>query len=195
MFAALTSFKTNRKCLLLSLCNPDKGRNIEDYAYAKYMDDIDTDDPDTMFHFDDSGIDALVRRAETSGLTDENFSNCVSPTMQTEKAFDLIESSKSDGFEDDIAERFHIVREILETAGTMYDYIFIVSDSTNPKLTKCVKDISDRIVTVVRQTNAISPVHLDEDEADKNFFLVGDFEPDSAYNMRFLKKSYGVKHL
>ncbi len=195
MFAALTSFKTNRKCLLLTLCNPDKGRNIEDYAYAKYMDDIDTDSPDSMFHFDDSGIDALVRRAETSGLTEENFSNCVSPTMQTAKAFDLIESSKSDGFEDDIVERFHIVREILDTAGAMYDYVFIVSDSTNPKLTKCVKDVSDRIVTIVRQTNAVSPIHLDEDEVDKNFFLVGDFEPESAYNIRFLKKSYGVKHL
>lgn len=195
MFAALTSFRTNKRCLVMSLCNPDKGRNIEDYAYAKYMDDMDTNDPDNMFRFDDSGIDALVRRAETSGLNEENFSNCVSPTVQTERALDIIDSSKNDGFEEDITSRFHIVHEILDVASTMYDYIFIVSNSMNKTLTKYVGEVSNRVVGVVRQTNAIAPIKVNKDAEDKYFFLVGDYEQESAYNARFLKKSYGVKHL
>lgn len=190
-YAAFTAFKTGKKCLMMSLCAPDRERNIENLGYAKLEQIEDTGD--ITAGYNGSGLTALIQRAETGNLDSENFQNCVVQQMKTANALDVAETATDDNVEADIDSRFNIFKNITDTAEEIYDYIFLLADSTNISLTKKVDELADRIVICVRQSKFVKPVALTEDAQKKAVFIISDFEPESAFNKKYLMHAYGVK--
>lgn len=211
---SMEAFRTNKKVILMSFCSSDPKNNIENLANRQV--EVDEKTQSTIaalegIEYDDSGVDALVRRAETGKLMAEHFDNAISPMIRTKNGLDLCNTTKDDGFEDNIDSHFDVARTILGKANTIYDYVFVLADPDNKSLTQQLDRLADKVVCVVRQghVDKTLPFLFEQtglDKVDKRgnsteekagdgrkklIFLVADYEEKSAYNIRVMKKQYG----
>ena len=125
--AATEAFRKNKKVLIMSLRDYQEGGNIEDYALPK---DLGLTDGDGLlklsgYTYSDTGLDAAIRRIGAGKFTKEQLDTCVTPTVKAKNGLDILKSTKEAAFEKTLNNRFEYIKEIMEVANTVYDYVFV----------------------------------------------------------------------
>ena len=195
--AALTMFQRQKKVLILSLCNADKTTDIEMLADAQMRTDrLMATSMSGGFEFEDNGIDALLRQAGSSRLTIEHFDNYVTQLARTKNFLDITPMTTQQDFENVLVERPDDISMILENAGEVYNYVFVLVDSRNEMLVDIVDAAADRIVIAVNQGRKEElPGKRDKDLVKKTSYLVMDYEAESEFSRNFMRRSYGAAKL
>jgi len=195
--AALTMFQRQKKVLIISLCNADKTTDIEMLADAQMRTDrLMATSMSGGFEFEDNGIDALLRQAGSSRLTIEHFDNYVTQLARTKNFLDITPMTTQQDFENVLVERPDDISMILENAGEVYNYVFVLVDSRNEMLVDIVDAAADRIVIAVNQGRKEElPGKRDKDLVKKTSYLVMDYEAESEFSKNFMRRSYGAAKL
>ena len=193
--AAMEAFKTNKKVLVMSLRDYQDGNNLEDYALPREGGLTDESGMLNLegYSFSDNGLDAVIRRADTDSLNEEQFDMCITPTVRTKNGLDILRSTKEAFFEKNLHTRWETIKRILEVANRIYDYVFVYIPSSNEEFVQKINEISDKNIVVVRQGNKDFISKANEPHADKTRILVSDFEDESVWSERRLKSIYNVK--
>lgn len=193
--AGTAAFAANKKVLLMSLKNHNINEDIEDYALPNMEDQLNSSRSFILdqFSFSDTGIDAAIRRAEAGRFKPENLDNCVTPAARKQNNMDVLRSTKEIRFEEDLAQRWATIRAILETANESYDYVFVYIGSSYNEFVGLMNELADRIVVVVKQGRAEPLPEADKQYLNKTCYVVKDYEQDSRFGVRYLKKRYDAK--
>lgn len=195
--AAFQMARANKKIAIMSFCDNEKKNNIENFAFT--ADDMpDIGNPLTElgdFEFNDTGIDALVRRSETGVLAKEHFNTCCMPAVKTPNGFDVIGTTSTEHFEDDMSARFEVAKGVLDIANEMYNFVFVLADPQHEELTKKLDEVADKIVVVIRQAKIDRGLSFPKEIQPKIHLLVADYESESSFGLRYLKNGYKAKTL
>lgn len=143
------------------------------------------------FDFEDTGIDALLRRVETQRLSKEHFDTSCLPALNSENALDIAEVSKKADFQKELLSKEDELKDLLRYAADVYDNIFILADGKDHEQLKIVNPLVDCSVTCVPQGNK----EIYAEPAEKNYFLVTDFDRNSTYNVRYMKRQYNAANM
>ncbi len=199
--AATALFKLERKSIVLPLCNINEDRNIEYLAIGK-------EDVSSVYSvadsFTDTGIDALMRRAEAGRLAIDSFNNCTTPTVRSKNHLDIAGMTKEVDFEQTLFSRMDAVETIIASAKDVYDDIYLLVHSKNEALTNQIDKLADKVITVIAQGRGEKGIDLSgyEEDVDGNkkkvrdiSVICEDYEEESKFNVAYLRKEYGVKNV
>ena len=202
MSAALEAFRKNQKVCIISLRSRSQNNNIEDFAfpqeYAGNNENASNDNSLSMidsFQFKDNGMDGLIRRAEAGHLRQEQFNNCVTPTMTVKNGLDIVGTSSETDFEYHLLERMDIIQQILKVANEIYHYVFVYISSENQEFVNQMNALADKIVVVARQGKREQIIGDSKTYKDKFCMLITDFEAESSFTANKMKRMYGVDRL
>lgn len=193
--AALNAFRTNKKTALFSFMGNKASGNLEDIAIPPEVDDSqDTSGVNfaNQFNFNDTGIDAILRRADTGRFTAEQLDNCVTPTVRDKNGLDIVKTTKDSRFEEDLAARFDTIQTILECATSIYDYIFVYVSSQHRDFLEKMGNFVDKIVIVAPQGKVQPLSETVKSFPKKTGLIITNFDENSKYSLRVLKKAYGI---
>ena len=140
--------------------------------------------------FMDLGIDALARCIKSAPLDAEVIENCSISFL--EKHLNLLPGTTKDNreiYENDMSKT---ISGILQGASKYHDFVFIDTNSGKNDLTmKIIKD-SDMVVVCLNQNISIledySRNYKIQDK--KVFYLIGNYDYNSRYNLHNLRKSF-----
>lgn len=143
-----------------------------------------------VYSYDDAGLDALLIRAETSDLTKEHYDECVTKLLEKENMFDVIRpTSKPDLHE--LADN-DALKNIIVNARSIYDYVFVMIPADKEQRRKLVTGLTDEDIIIVPQGKEVGAVDVSN---GKTNLLVRDYEPDSRFDLGFMRKKYGIKRI
>lgn len=195
--AAFQMARANKKIAIMSFCDNERKNNIENFAFT--VDDMpDIGNPLTQlgdFEFNDTGIDALVRRSETGVLAKEHFNTCCMPAVKTPNGLDVIGTTNTENFEDDMSARFDVAKGVIDTANEMYNFVFVLADPQHEELTRKLDEIADKIVVVIRQAKIDRDLSFPKEISARVHLLVADYESESSFGLRYLKNGYKARTL
>lgn len=195
--AAFQMARANKKIAIMSFCDNERKNNIENFAFT--ADDMpDIGNPLTElgdFEFNDTGIDALVRRSETGVLAKEHFNTCCMPAVKTPNGLDVIGTTSTEHFEDDMSVRFEVAKGVLDIANEMYNFVFVLADPQHEELTRKLDEVADKIVVVIRQAKIDRELSFPKEIQPKVHLLVADYEAESSFGLRYLRNGYKAKTL
>ena len=194
---SLTMFQRQKKVLILSLCDPGRGRDVEQIAESRMWRDHQMSIAlSGGYEFEDNGIDALLRQAGSSRLTVKHFDDYVTQLARTKNFLDVAPVTTQRDFEHTIIDRPDDVKLLLQNANEVYNYVFVLADSKNKDLIDLVNEIADHVVIVIPQGNHEDYAGTDIQKVKKKVtYLVGDYEHDSAYGLNFVRRVYGNRHV
>lgn len=196
--AALNAFRTNKKTALFSFMGNKVSGNLEDIAIPPEVDDLqDASGVNfaNQFNFNDTGIDAILRRADTGRFTAEQLDNCVTPTVRDKNGLDIVKTTKDSRFEEDLAARFDTIQTILECATSIYDYIFVYVSSQHRDFLEKMGNFVDKIVIVAPQGKVQPLSETVKSFQKKTGLVITNFDENSKYTLRVLKKAYGIANM
>jgi MinD-like ATPase involved in chromosome partitioning or flagellar assembly len=140
--------------------------------------------------FMDSGIDALTRYIKSAPLDGEVIESCCISLLN--KHLNLLPGTLKDNriiYESDISKT---ITGILHTASNYHDIVFIDTNSgINDLSMKIIKD-SDIVVVCLNQNRSILEDYVNtRGIRDKRlFYLIGNYDHNSRYNLQNLRKSF-----
>lgn len=142
------------------------------------------------FAMEDTGMDALMRRIVMGPLTGEQFSDCTTAVASTANSLDIANVSKNADFEQYVLENINVFKELLKSANSIYDVVFILADASNKELTSALEEVVDSEVVCIPQGPAEK-----YDAAPDCFFAVEAFNMASYYNVKMLSKAYNSRKI
>lgn len=143
-----------------------------------------------IYSFQDDGLDALLMRAETSNLTKEHFDECATKLLEKENMFDVIKPTTKARLQEQTSNE--ALKNILISAKSVYDYIFVLLPADNIALGKMITEFTDEDVVLVPQGKDIGKINLSD---GKSSILVKDYEAESRFDLAGMRKKYGVKKI
>ncbi len=143
-----------------------------------------------IYSFQDDGLDALLMRAETSDLTKEHFDECTTKLLEKENMFDVIKPTTKARLQEQTSD--DAIKNILVSAKTVYDYIFVLLPANNIPLGKMVTEFTDEDVVIVPQGKDVGKIDLTD---GKTSILIKNYEPESRFDLAGMRKKYGVKKI
>lgn len=140
------------------------------------------------YSFDDSGIDALCRRAEQGALAPENFTDCCTSLARTVNSYDVAGISKRADFGDYVARNARLFERMIKDAERIYDLIVLVADSTEMEAVEKLQGIAQTEVTIITQGNK-KEVFARPD----TIYCINDYDGASVYTYKKMKEVYGIQ--
>ena len=202
MIAGMEAFSKGKKTLLISLRNNAPGNDIEDFILAP-ADTAQTND--SMFGMasgiNAKNVDTLIRDADTNTLNNDSFDMAVTPIMKIKNGFDFLGTTQESDFEKMLPRRVLLIDEIIEKAKKIYDCIIIyVSPKTGAKQDYCevidhINESVDKIVAIIKQGRRRNVIAANMPPADKTAYIIADYESESKWSVKRLKKDYSAQHI
>lgn len=193
--AASTMFQRQKKVIMLSLGSRESSHDLEMLADSAAKTEHDLSDTIAgTVTFEDNGVDALLRQASTSRLTEDHFSDYCTQYARARNYLDIAPMTTQRDFETLLSDHPEDIEVMLSNADEVYDYVFVLLDAANDRLMDSALKYVDRIVTVVSQgpveklPGTTSP--FDKSLKKKRWYLVADTDKESAYGYRYMKKAY-----
>lgn len=185
--ATASSISFKQKSLIISLCNRD-GQEVlcEDLLVGKQL---DTNNVLALSNtFSDTGIDALLSRVESERITQDTFDTCCLQTLKGIYTMDIATATSKTSLEEELISKIQDVQNLFESAQNVYDILYVLLPHNNPRLTKKLYPLLDKVVVCVNQG-------LKEDilEPTKKtgYVLVTDYDNASQFSTKYLGKQYG----
>lgn len=148
----------------------------------------------------DKGIDALLRRVNTTKLVKDHFDTIGEPLLEYENMLDSIGITQKADFETILTAK--MLKSILTQSKAVYDNVFVFVNGKNQEIMAEVLGLADIVVTCFKQIpqkESYNVLPQPEDEKDavakKMIKVVTDYDPFSMYNMPFLKKLHNERKI
>jgi hypothetical protein len=137
--------------------------------------------------FDDSGIDALLRRIEQGAIDATGFAGVCANIAKEGNLFDIASNSKRQ----DLAEYIPTIEvqltKILKHANKVYDLVIVLADAKDKEALKVLEKITDKELTVIAQGPK-----MDFEAAAETLYAINNYDDTSVYNYKAMKKIYGI---
>lgn len=182
--AGATNFRFAKKVLLLSM---SKRFDLVDTLIGKSTSNNKI--ISRGYTFDDSGLDALLRRMETGSLNAESFSDCCTNIVQTDNGFDVASPSKRADLESFIAKSETFLKRFFDVANKVYDLVLVVGDGRERESLKVLQSLCEREVVVITQGEKTS-ISLGRKDA---LYCIDNYDQSSIFNYKRMKELYGVQ--
>ena len=192
VMACALSGKFNKKTLILQLTNP-RQESMENIMFKKELDA--TTIKALEYEFDDAGIDALMRRASSSSLEKNHFSDVAVNLHERTNMLDIIGITKKEEFERETEASLSNVKSLLDQANKLYDIVLVLCPNTKSNLTQKLLEFCDVSVICVPQ----SPRYFSQsvpktlEKQITQLLVVTDYEPESKYTLRNIAHGFGIK--
>ena len=143
------------------------------------------------FNFDDTGLDAILRREAMGPLSAEQFTDYCYAMFKQANNLDVAGVSKNENIAEYLMENITLFKELLKNAETVYDNIFILADAGKQDFLDFImeEDIYDREVMCISQ----GP--LKEKGSQNTFYAVKNFDALSIYTIKQMSQSYNSKRI
>lgn len=149
---------------------------------------------DVLGTYSNDGIDGLILEADTGNLAQEHYDECVTPILEKKNMLDILKPTSVprllDIIDTDIVSRMITGSKSLSTSEG-YSYVYIVMPNNDPQLYEEVTKYTDEELILVPQIRKLDA----ELPNDKSHFVVKDFEPESKFNLSYLKKMLNVSKI
>lgn len=186
--AVMSAAKYNRKTLFIQMTE-STATNAESLLIGKKKEE--TEIKLETYRLEDKGIDALVRRAETSKLVKENFDTDCEALLTYENMLDMASITKKIDFEINLT--IKDTKIIFNHAYDVYDNIFVLLNGRNTTIMQELLELCDVYVTCFSQKPQ-KELH-NVFQGKRAIKLITDFDNTSAYSAMYLKKAYGDKKI
>lgn len=145
----------------------------------------------SIYNFSDDGLDGIAIRADSNDLSKEHFDECVTPLLEKDNMLDVLKPTKSENYRDVLSEE--IFENIIKGAKAVYEYVYIIlpRDEDDKKLVDMVMGYTDEDLVIVPQ----GPKQEVDLSNQKTNLVIINYEPSSKFDLRSMKKAYGVKKL
>lgn len=185
LLAGITSICRSKKTLAMQFTNPTKdsilnvlsGRDLRNSSIRE------------MFAYTDDGLDGLLMRAETTELQKEHYDECVTALINKENMLDVLNCTNRDGYL--MITTAESIKNVIISAKKVYDYIYIMIDGSDKKLVELTTSITDEDLIIIPQGKKVSPDLSNK----KTHLIVKDFEAESRFDVKSVKKAYGVNRV
>lgn len=184
--ATASSIAYKQKSLILSLCNHDGMEVVpEDMLVGKKMNALNV--MSLANAFSDTGIDALLSRAESERLTQETFDTCCLQTLKGTYTLDIAKATSKTSLEEELISRIPDIQNLLDAAEKIYDIVYVLLPHNNTQLSKKLYPLMNKIVVCVGQR---SKEDILEPYKKSGYVLITDYDNVSQYTTRYLNKQY-----
>lgn len=139
------------------------------------------------YSFDDSGVDALLRRFEQGTLNAEAFSDCSKNLSTVDNSFDLATNSKRLDLATYIVQNAVLIKKFLQEASKIYDLVIVLANADEEAALEVIENSVDEEVAVIPQGN-----HMDFKARDDAFYIVNNYDASSIYTFKRLKNIYSL---
>lgn len=136
--------------------------------------------------FTDGGIDALIRTANTTKLTGDDFERLCIPLISSKNMFDVSAVTNAVAFEKQLVTKEQDLLSLLKSASEVYDYIVMYGPCKQPETTALLNKYADKSVYCI--TQGYKP--RKEVPGKDVIYLVTDYEKNSAISFNSIKKEY-----
>jgi len=139
------------------------------------------------YSFDDSGMDALIRRLEQGNLTAETFSDCCINVAKMANTFDIAANSKRPDLSEYIIQNESFIKKFIQTADGIYDLVILLADANDEKLLKTLENIADVEATVIPQGNKAEMTARKD-----SLYIINNYDATSVFNYKKMKGIYNI---
>lgn len=194
--AASVVYRYNKRVLILQ-----SGRTepVEDTLAGRKIRDSHILSSETAF--EDSGMDALLRRVEMGSLSAKQFSDSCYAMLKADNTFDVAGVSKVQDFDVYLSENMGLFRELLRSGLNVYDVVFVHINSAERGLIKqiemtCTEFNGENVGTDI-PLNVICTLqgYRPSEDISKHMLIVSDFASDSHFTLRYMRHMYDVKNM
>lgn len=140
------------------------------------------------YRFEDSGVDALLRRIGQGAIDAASFSTVCTNITKDENLFDIASNPKSLDFEDSIPSIEVALSKILKHANKVYDLVIVLADTANDKSVEVLRKITDREITVIAQGPKV-----EVEDSPETIYVINNYDETSVFNYKKMKAIYGIK--
>ena len=139
-----------------------------------------------IYAFEDNGLDSLLMKAESSTVTEETLNETVSPVLDKENMLDILKQSDYPKILEVFSENAikNILNYLTNTKNRLYDHVYVYLPLDDEGLYKIVEPYADTEILFVPQ----KAVNIEKYLTSKTFVVLKDYEPESKYDIQFLKK-------
>lgn len=140
------------------------------------------------FSFEDTGLDALLRRVEAGQLGSEQFSDCCINVAKQINSFDIAQTTKNANVESYLLENIKLVGELLKNANIVYDLVIVLADASKTELLEKLEEMADREIVCIPQ----GPKKDVTAKADV-MYAIKNYDNLSCFTSKVMGKAYGTK--
>lgn len=143
---------------------------------------------------DETGIETLLRKTRSEGLMPEHFDIYTKPVITgagRKNSLDIATIPMLADFQKEIVDRQEDVAKLLEIGKEVYDDIMILADGKDSRLVELLTNVSDKKIVCIPQGNAQTIFC----KSEKDIYVVPEFDSNSLYNEKKLKKLNSIKQL
>lgn len=179
--SVMSAAKYNKKTLLIQLTNAAE-KNVEDLLIGKKK--AETEVKLGRYQLEDKGIDALIRRAASSRLTEDGFDATCTQMLAYRHMLDVAGITKKEDFELNIT--LKEVSTILKNAKKVYNNIILVLNGQDTTIMQEILELADVYVTCFAQKPVIEEYNAFE--GVRSLKVVTEYDTASVYSAMYLKK-------
>lgn len=139
------------------------------------------------YSFDDSGMDALLRRFEQGGLTAEAISDCCINVAKMANSFDIAANSKRQDLAEYITQNESFIKKFIQTTNSVYDLVILLADAKDEDTLKILENIADVEATVIPQGNKTELTARED-----SLYIINNYDATSVYNYKKMKGIYNI---
>lgn len=142
----------------------------------------------------DTGIDALSRFIRSNKISRDEFYNYTTSILRNK--LDILEGTKIKNWEIFNSEYSAVLQLLLASAKSFYDLVYIDVAPGNTDMSNKILATSDLIVVNLSQNTLVLDKWFNEPpiDLDKVVYVIGKYDMDSKWNIKNIKRTYGVKN-
>lgn len=180
---SLLSLNNNKKVCIIQIFNSDTG--IEHLLMGKTYERNQINA--LNIGVDETGIDGMIRKASSARLSKDDYLASCRAMLNSENRLDVLGVSRTKNFMELIPaeNRTELIKAIIHDAEKYYKYVIVVLPNDEDIAGRFITE-SDINICCVRQADHEEPFLNDK----KNVFLVSNFDPESKYTLKEIKKEY-----
>lgn len=198
LLASLTMLQRNKKTLILPLCGNTMDMDLEMLMDSATKMDRESASMEGVYEFNDNGVDAFFRQTSAGRLTAAHFDDYTLGLAKIKNYLDIAPATSQPDFEKMLEMTEEDIQMLFTAANEVYNYTFVLVNSSNDVLTSIIDRMADKIIVTIRQGRAEElpwTAGDDKELRQKTFFVVEDYEKESGFDVGVLKKGYKTKDL
>lgn len=137
--------------------------------------------------FDDTGIDALLRRIEQGPIDASGFSGVCLNIAKEGNIFDIASNSKRQDLNEYIPAIEVQLSKIFKHANKVYDLVIVLGNAADEEALKTLEKITDTEITVIAQ----GPKTEFTCKPD-TLYAINNYDSDSVFDYKKMKKLFGI---
>lgn len=181
--AVMSAAKYNKRTLLIQLTDVAE-ENTENLLIGKKK--AETEVKLGKYQLEDKGIDALIRRAVSSRLTEDGFDATCTQMLSYRHMLDVAGITKKEDFELNLSTKE--IATILKNAKKVYNNVVILLNGKNTTIMQEVLELADVYITCFSQKPVVEEYNAFE--GIRSLKVITDYDSASAYSAMVLKKQF-----